>query len=247
MLAKDLSAKKGRLDLSGTDLSLQDLAEKIQSAWQPPSADCALTQAHCQDLAHYLTLLNHWNRVHSLTAIEEIDQQIRRHLIDGLSVWPEIIKKFGPNPEIHIADVGSGMGVPGVVWAIVMPSARLDLIERQQKKAAFLRHVAGRLGLSGRLRVVAQDVRAHRAEPRYDLITSRAFAALPDFLSVTQAIAGPETRWAAMVGRLKAEVSEQKLIKINSKSGGFVVDEIIPIAVPGLSEQRHLIWARAAE
>lgn len=239
-----MRAKKGRLDLSGLELSLQDLAAKIRGAWQPPSPEFELTELQCEALAEYLRLLNHWNRVHSLTAIEDLDQQIRRHLIDGLSVWPEIIKKFGQNPEIRVADVGSGMGVPGVLWAIVMQKSEFDLIERQQKKAAFLRHVAGRLGLSSRLRVVAQDVRAHRAEPRYDLITSRAFAALPDFLSVTQSIAGPGTRWAAMVGRLNPEVSEPKLIKINNKDGGFVVDEIIPITVPGLAEDRHLIWAR---
>ncbi len=226
---------------------MQDLAVKIQGAWQPPSPEFALTDLQSQALASYLTLLNHWNRVHSLTAIEDIDQQIRRHLIDGLSVWPEITKKFGQGPEIRVADVGSGMGVPGVVWAIVMPKSKFDLIERQQKKVAFLRHVAGRLGLSPRLQVVAQDVRAHRAEPRYDLITSRAFAALPDFLSVTQSIAGPATWWAAMVGKLKSDVSERKLIKINNKDGGFVVDEIIPITVPGLAEDRHLVWARGAQ
>ena len=50
-----------------------------------------------------------------------------------------------------------------------------------------------------------------------------------------------------MVGKLKSEVSEHKLIKINYKNGGFVVDEIIPITVPGLAEDRHLIWARGAE
>ena len=232
--------------MSSVELSTQDLAAKIHGAWQPPSPEFALTEAQCQDLANYLLLLNHWNRVHSLTAIEEVDQQIRRHLIDGLSVWPEIIKKFGQDPEIRVADVGSGMGVPGVVWAIVMPKSRFDLIERQQKKAAFLRHVAGRLGLSPRVRVVAQDVRAHHAEPRYDLITSRAFAALPDFLTVTQSIAGPSTQWAAMIGRLKSEVSEQKLIKINNKNGGFVVDQIIPITVPGLDADRHLIWTKGA-
>lgn len=230
--------------MPGRETSAEGLAEKIAQAWVPPSSEFRLSQDQCRDLASYLDILNHWNRVHSLTAIENPDQQIRRHLIDALSIWPEIIARFGPNPLIRVADVGSGMGVPGIVWAVVMPSASFDLIERQQKKAAFLRHVAGRLGLSFRVKVVAIDVKNHHVEPRYDLITSRAFAALPDFVSVTQGIAGPATWWAAMTGKQKEEVSEHKLIKMTNKNAEFKVDSVIPIVVPGLSEDRHLIWAR---
>lgn len=222
------------------------LAGRIDQAWVPPRSEFRLNAEQCAALAGYLELLNQWNRVHSLTAIEQPDEQIRRHLIDALSVWPEIVARFGSDPVLRVADVGSGMGVPGIVWAVVMPKSRFDLIERQQKKAAFLRHVAGRLGLSSRIQVIAGDVKNHHVEPRYDLITSRAFAALPDFLAVTEGIAGPTTWWAAMVGKQKKEVSEQKLIKTNNKNGEFVIDAVVPITVPGLSEERHLIWARSA-
>lgn len=222
------------------------LARQIQQAWQPPSPSFALSDAQSESLAAYLGILTHWNRVHSLTAIEDPGQQIQRHLMDALSVWPEVIRRFGEDPAIRVADIGSGMGVPGIVWAVVMPKSGFDLIERQQKKAAFLRHVVGRLGLAPRVRVVETDVRHHAVEARYDLITSRAFAALPDFLALTQGIAGPNTWWAAMTGRLNKEVSEHKLVKKDNKDKGFVVEEVISIAVPGLSEERHLIWARGA-
>jgi 16S rRNA (guanine527-N7)-methyltransferase len=239
--------KKRRPDLSASrESGSRALAEKIREAWQPGLPGFALSAPQSDSLADYLLILSHWNRIHSLTAIEAPNQQIQRHLIDALSVWPEVVRRFGEDPAIRVADIGSGMGVPGIVWAIVMPKSSFDLVERQQKKAAFLRHVVGRLGLASRVRVVEMDVRRHAIEPRYDLITSRAFAALPDFLALTRGIGGPNTWWAAMTGRQKKEVSEHKLVTKDNKDNGIVVEEIVPIAVPGLSEERHLIWARSA-
>lgn len=215
-----------------------DVADQIGRFWSQP--EFLLTDSEKRQLGDYLELLNKWNRVHSLTAIEDPSEQVRRHVLDGLSIWPEIAARFGRNASIRVADVGSGMGVPGLVLAIVMPNIQMDLIERNQKKAAFLRHVCSRLGLAGRTRVVEQDVSAITPNPEYDLITSRAFAALPTFLELTSGISGPNTLWAAMLGRQKE--SDRILIKNNKKIKDLIVQRLVKIDTPGVDKERHLAW-----
>ncbi len=222
-----------------------DIAGEIRRLWTNPGY--ALSDFQISQLESYLELLNKWNRVHSLTAIEAPAEQVRRHVLDGLAVWPAIAARFGKDPAIKAADVGSGMGVPGVVLAIAMPNLRIDLIERNQKKAAFLRHVCSRIGLSPRAKVLEADVSAIQSKPEYDLITSRAFAALPLFLELTLGISGPKTAWAAMVGRQKEKISDRILIKKDNTINNLVVNNIIKIDTPGLQEARHLTWVGRGE
>lgn len=221
-----------------------EAAAFIDRLWTPKNKDCELSEQQILGLAEYLELLDRWNRVHSLTAVEGLEKQVRIHILDALSAWSRLIERFGPNPALKVADVGSGMGVPGIVWAIVMPLSHFDLIERQQKKASFLRHVASRLGLGDRVKVLARDVRQVPIDTGYDLITSRAFAALPDFLAVTDAIASSDTLWAAMIG--KKEVSEHTLLKMNKTGREFQIDAVCPVQVPGLDAERHIAWVRRA-
>jgi 16S rRNA (guanine527-N7)-methyltransferase len=217
-----------------------DVAGLIRQSWTNP--DHHLSDAQIGQLVSYLALLNKWNRVHSLTAVEDPSDQVRRHILDGLAAWPAIVARFGKDPGIRAADVGSGMGVPGVVLAIAMPNIHIDLIERNQKKAAFLRQTCSRLGLSPRTKVIEADVSAIKPNPAYDLITSRAFAALPLFLELTIGISGPHTAWAAMLGRQKENKSDRILIKINNQINNLTVSDIIKIDIPGIQEARHLAW-----
>ncbi len=226
--------------MGGQAVLLPDVAGEVRRLWS--RSDFGLSDAQIGQLEVYLELLNKWNRVHSLTAVEDAREQVRRHILDGLAVWPAIAGRFGKDPVISAADVGSGMGVPGVVLAIAMPNLRVDLIERNQKKAAFLRQVCSRLGLNPRVKVVESDVSAIKSNPEYDLITSRAFAALPLFLELTLGISGPKTAWAAMIGRPKEQLSDRILIKINNKINNLEVNGLIKIDTPGIQEARHLAW-----
>jgi len=225
---------------------LDDYARMINAAWVPPEPAFALTEPACMLLARYLMLLNRWNRVHSLTAISKPAEQVRRHIVDALVVWPHLARRFCNTAELHIADVGSGMGVPGVVWSIVMPSARVDLFERQQKKLAFLRHVVAQLAVSSRVRVMAGDVRQSRVDVHYEVISSRAFAALPEFLAATMSLSGERTVWAAMVGRLDQHISKHSLITMPPPNKDMTVEDVISLNVPGLMAERHLVWIRRA-
>lgn len=199
-----------------------------------------ITEDQTEKLGLYLELLNQWNKVHSLTAVLDLKTQVFRHLLDALIAWKALPHRLCEQPDLRVADIGSGMGVPGVVWAVVMPQSRFDLIERQHKKAAFLTHVLGRLGLSDRVRVVGQDVRDVRAPEPYGLICSRAFAALEDFLQLTWHLSGPQTIWAAMMGRA-TEIKNKK----NSEQTLFMKDtvqlsQLKTLKVPGTEADRHL-------
>jgi len=207
-------------------------------------AGVALSGDQVDLLGRYLELLNRWNRVHSLTAIDEPREQLIRHLLDSLIAEQALTGAVGSLVGVHVADVGSGMGSPGIVWAAVMPESKFDLIERQQKKAAFLRHVVGQLGWGGRVQVAEGDVRQLWGRRCYGLITSRAFAGLEEFLRLTVNISEPGTLWAAMIGRLKKDVSEQLLLKMNSQTVEIHLQNLIPLHVPGLSAERHLLIAR---
>jgi len=224
-------------------------AQDLGPAEEQVSAACAsagftLSAPQAAMLSHYLALLNRWNQVHSLTAIESPDEQVTKHILDSLAAWQAVQQACGGFADGLIADVGCGMGAPGVVWAAVMPESRFDLVERQQKKAAFLRHVIGQLGWAGRVRVIESDVRDLSEKLRADLITSRAFADLQPFLALTAGISGPGTWWAAMTGRHNKEVSEHLLIKMANHSIELRTRPAIRLDVPGLSAERHLILAR---
>ena len=225
-----------------SESSQEDLARKILAATL--GAGLRLSQQQADDLAKYLLLLNRWNRIHSLTAIDGLQDQILKHLLDSLVAASVLQKNLDLPADACVADVGSGMGTPGIVWAVVMPQSRFALIERQQKKSAFLRHVIGQLGMADRVAVVAQDVRDLAGKKAYDLITSRAFAAFDEFLSLTVGISAPGTCWAAMIGRPKGLVCEQTLLEMTKYQAKILVDPPISLAVPGLVGDRHLLIAR---
>jgi 16S rRNA (guanine527-N7)-methyltransferase len=224
-------------------------AQDLGLAEEQVSAACALagyavSPPQTKMLGRYLELLNRWNQVHSLTAIESPEEQVTKHILDSLAAWQAVLQACGDFANGLIADVGSGMGAPGVVWAAVMPESRFHLIERQQKKAAFLRHVIGQLGWAGRVEVIESDVTDLSGKLRADLITSRAFAGVQSFLALTAGISGPGTWWAAMTGRQNKLVSEHLLIKMAKQSIELRTYPAIRLEVPGLSSERHLILTR---
>lgn len=164
----------------------------------------------------FLELLYRWNRVHSLTSVP-LERAavgsaavggaaVERHLMDALLVWPHLAQALEMPREgaaRQILDVGSGTGVPGIPLAIALPGTQWLLVERVARKAAFLRQAVARLGLSDRVAVAQTDVRDLTAPAGYEIILSRAFAALPRFIEWTQHLAHAQTRWGYLAGRLE--------------------------------------------
>jgi 16S rRNA (guanine527-N7)-methyltransferase len=199
-------------------------------------------------LLAYLAELQKWNRAYNLTAVREPAQMVTRHILDSLSVLRRNgdqtaiseIPKLQSDPHfsepLRLLDVGSGAGLPGIPLAIARPDLSVTLLDAGGKKARFLRHVQRTLKLGN---VAVVEERAERFQPQapFDVVISRAFAELGDFLEQTAHLAAPDGEWLAMKGKLGAA-------ELKDLPAGFRVANVEALQVPGLSEQRHLVIVR---
>lgn len=207
----------------------QSLAEQLSRG--VAALELMLDAATQQKLLDYVALLHKWNKVYSLTAVREPERMISLHLLDCLAVLPHI---RGP----RVLDVGSGGGMPGIVLAIVRPDWSITLIDSNSKKTSFLQQAAISLGLSN-VTVVTGRVEQYQPAECFDLITSRAFSDLGEFVSLSHHLLATDGCYAALKGLYpQAEVAQIP--------AGFVVTEVVPLQVPGLDAERHLVTIRAA-
>jgi 16S rRNA (guanine527-N7)-methyltransferase len=177
-------------------------------------------------LLAYLALLDKWNRVYNLTALREVKRMVSHHLLDSLAT-------VGFFQGKTVLDVGSGGGLPGIPLAIARPEMRVTLIDSVAKKTAFLLQAKTELGLTN-LSVVTGRVEEYQPDGCFDVITSRAFSDLKEFVTLTRHLLKPTGRWLAMKGLMPHE--EIALLPDWAKVSANKVLE-----VPGLEASRHLI------
>lgn len=203
----------------------------------------SLPQLASTRLLAYLRLIAQWNKVYNLTAIRAPEAMLTQHLLDCLAIVPALrrgVPGWGGVPVAttrHVLDVGSGAGLPGVVLAICEPSWQVTCVDAVAKKASFIRQVAAELGLPN---LQATHQRVEAMPGRYDLITSRAFATLADFIALTRDRLAPGGCWAAM----KAHLADEERRAVPADVEVFHVE---PLAVPGLDATRCLVWMRPRE
>jgi 16S rRNA (guanine527-N7)-methyltransferase len=181
-------------------------------------------------LIDYLGLLAKWNSVYNLTAVRDPLQMVTQHLLDSLAVVPA----FADAREV--LDVGAGGGLPGIVLAIVRPDMNVSLIDTVHKKTAFLTQVKAELGLAN-VTVHTARVEQLQVPHRFDVITSRAFADLADFVDWSSHLLAPGGCFIAMKGVMPKD-------EIARLPEGWTVSEVRPLHVPGLNAERHLIFIR---
>lgn len=122
-------------------------------------------EARSRVIAHFELMLQ-WNKTHNLTRIVDPDEAASLHYLDSLLPLFDLDR-----PEI-VADIGSGNGLPGVIAAILWPSARVILLEPTAKRVSFLRALRSRTQLM-ELQVV--QGRSLDVEPlQADLVLTRA-------------------------------------------------------------------------
>lgn len=185
-------------------------------------------------LIDYLALLSKWNAVYNLTAVREPSQMVLQHLLDSLAAWPAF------RDVKHCLDVGAGGGLPGLVLAIcaqqLQPDMRIAMVDTVHKKTAFLTQVKAELGLAN-VTVHTARVEQLRVEMPFDVITSRAFADLSNFVNWSSHLLAADGQFIAMKGQLPHE-------EITALPTGWEVSEIRALQVPGLQAERHLIFIR---
>jgi 16S rRNA (guanine527-N7)-methyltransferase len=135
-------------------------------------------------LLAYLELISKWNKTYNLTAVRDINAMLSVHVFDSLAIVP-FVRKMLEKSAAKLLDVGSGAGLPGAILAILNPEFTVVCVDAVGKKAGFIRQVALELKL-GNLQVEYARIE-QLASVQADVIVSRAFSSLCDFVTLTQA------------------------------------------------------------
>lgn len=161
-----------------------------------------------RDLESFAALLRKWNAVQNLVSRETESRLWDRHIIDSLQIMPLLRRD-----DERILDIGSGGGLPAIPLAIALKGgpARLQLVEPVGKKVAFLRQAIRDLGLPAEV-FAGRSTEFDSRETAWDVVTSRALAALPELLGLIHPFLGPQSRAILHKGREHAaEIAESRL------------------------------------
>ncbi|CAH2900210.1 MAG: 16S rRNA (guanine(527)-N(7))-methyltransferase (EC [uncultured Paraburkholderia sp.] len=192
-----------------------------------------LSDAQLSKVLDYVALLAKWNAVYNLTAIRDPRQMLIQHILDSLSIVPHLVQR---NPGT-VLDVGSGGGLPGIVLAIVRPDWGVTVNDIVHKKTAFQAQAKAELGLTN-LSVVTGRVETLRpgaeVSAKFDVIVSRAFAELADFVTLARHLVAEQGAILAMKGVRPDD-------EIERLPAGAHVEQIIRLDVPFLDAERHLV------
>lgn len=189
-----------------------------------------LSDAQIGKMIAYLTLLSKWNSVYNLTAIRDPKEMVKQHLLDSLSAAPAF------KEAKNILDVGAGGGLPGMMLAIAYPDTRISMIDTVSKKTAFLTQAKTELGLSN-VTVYTGRVESLQVKEKFDVITSRAFSELCNFINWSWHLLADGGQFIAMKGVAPAQ-------EIERLPEGWGVTGVQALTVPGLLAERHLVFVK---
>ena len=224
----------------------------LEAALRVGLADLALPldDAQITRLLDYLDLIQKWTKVYNLTAVRDPADMVTHHLLDSLaviaplraqltgacarSVSPGVTTANVAASKIRLLDVGSGAGLPGVVIAICCPEVSVDCVDTVAKKAAFIRQVAATMKLPN---LRGLHARVESLTEKYEVVSSRAFASLADFINWSAAALAEQGVWLAMKGKHPAD-------EMAALSAGVDVFHVEQLTVPGLDAERCIVWMR---
>jgi 16S rRNA (guanine527-N7)-methyltransferase len=195
--------------------------------------DLPLDEDAAKSLLRYIDLLQRWNGTYNLTAVRDPREMLVQHLYDCLAVIGPMRRVLGSTGRV--LDVGSGGGLPGVVIAVTCPAVEVTCVDTVGKKVAFIRQAAAELALPN---LRAEHARVESMQlSTFDIVTSRAFASLSDFVRLTRHLLSPSGAWMAMKGRRP----DDEIAALSDDVDMFHVEQL---AVPDLTAERCLVWMR---
>ena len=215
----------------------QPFKEALQQGAQ--TLGLSLNDTQIAQLLGYHALIQKWNKVYNLTAIRDPAEMLTHHLLDSLAIVAPLFRQIRQTSgsAVSMLDVGAGAGLPGVVIAICCPDIHVTCVDAVAKKMAFVQQVATELKLPN---LKALHARVETLTDKYDIITSRAFATLLDFVTGSRAALKPATGvWLAM----KAKDTAAEVAELPTDVAVFHVEQLV---VPGLDAQRCIVWMRAS-
>ena len=192
-----------------------------------------VSPAQQEQLLDYLALMFKWNSVYNLTSLRDPMQMVTHHLLDSLAAVPAFAGAK------NVLDVGAGGGLPGIVLAVVRPDMKVSMIDTVHKKTAFLTQVKAQLGLAN-VSVYTMKVQELEVSDKFDVITSRAFADLSDFVEWSSHLLAEQGRYIALKG-VAPEDERQRL------PAEWKVTKVEPLQVPRLGAERHLVFIERSD
>jgi 16S rRNA (guanine527-N7)-methyltransferase len=206
------------------------------------SLGLALADAQLDQLMEFMAQLQKWNKVYNLTAVRDPQEMLTHHLLDSLAAVAPLRRHVAglagqgvATSPVRLLDVGSGGGLPGVVFAICCPDVDVSCVDTVGKKAAFIQQAAAVLRLRN---LHGLHARVETLTAPYDIVSCRAFASLPDFVNWSRsALAAPHGVWLAMKGKRPED-------EIAALPAGVDVFHVEQLVVPGLDAERCIVWMR---
>jgi 16S rRNA (guanine527-N7)-methyltransferase len=204
----------------------------------------ALSDAQVDQLLAYQDLIQKWTKVYNLTAVRDPAEMLTHHLLDSLAVVLPLQQQLAEmrvsgalllDAQVRLLDVGSGAGLPGAVLAICCPEISVHCVDTVAKKAAFIQQVAVSLKLPN-LRGI--HARVENLTDTYNVVSSRAFASLLDFVTWSRTCLAEQGVWMAMKGKHPVD-------ELAALPAGVQMFHVEPLVVPGLDAERCLLWLRS--
>ena len=193
-------------------------------------AGISLSDHQKNQLVAYVDMLHKWNKAYNLTSVRDPNEMLVRHILDSIVVAPALKGE-------RFIDVGTGPGLPGIPLSIVRPDAHFTLLDSLGKRVRFLRQVQHELALTN-ITPVQSRVEDFPAEPPFDGVISRAFASLTDMVTWCHHLPGDTGRFYALKGQLPED-------EIAQLPAPFSVESVVPLNVPQLEGERHLVIIKA--
>lgn len=188
-----------------------------------------LSEAVLEKLVLYTELLLHWNKAYNLTAITEPSSISKLHILDSLTVASYVL---GP----YVLDVGSGAGFPGIPLALVLPQIKFVLLDSNNKKTTFLRHVVRQLSLSN-VEVYQERAEKFNYPNCFNTIVTRATSSLLSIVSATQHVRCANGQWLFMKGKYPKD----EILELENAEYNFAVTITTQcLKIPGVEVSRHL-------
>ncbi|MGX2951475.1 16S rRNA (guanine(527)-N(7))-methyltransferase RsmG [Ursidibacter sp. B-7004-1] len=188
-------------------------------------ADIQLTSQQKQQLIDFVKLLDKWNKAYNLTSVRDPNEMLIKHILDSLVVSKHL-------QGSHFIDVGTGPGLPGIPLAIANPDKQFVLLDSLGKRITFIKNAIRELKLTN-VEPVLSRVEEFQ-EKQFDGVLSRAFASLNDMVDWCYHLPNQNGRFYALKGIYQSEEIEQITRPIE-------LLEVIPLQVPELVGERHLI------
>lgn len=203
---------------------------RLQSGLE--ALDLSLSEAAQEQLLYFVQMLIKWNRVYNLTSVRKPDDIIIRHILDSLAVVPYLHAR-------RVLDVGTGAGLPGIPLAFACPDTDFVLLDSNNKKIRFVRQALGELELPN---VSAEQSRVEEYRPAapFEVVISRAYSSLAELYQQASHLLAPGGRLLAMKG-------VYPLAEMDALKDSPLHAEVVPLTVPGLDADRHLVILSASD